>query len=146
MRTTLDAAQNVTSASILLSTGARVPQVGLGVWQARGSAARRAVSTALSLGYRHVDTAGVYGNESDVGEGLRDSGVSRAEVFITTKLWNADQGYDSALLAFDASLGRLGLEYVDLYLLHWSRQASRSPSSRPVCDPADQSGAGNEPR
>ncbi len=130
MLTQSDAAQNATSASILLSTGARIPQVGLGVWQARGSTARRAVSTALSLGYRHVDTARVYGNESDVGDGLRESGVSRAEVFVTTKLWNADQGYDSTLIAFDASLGRLGLEYVDLYLLHWPVAGKRLDSWR----------------
>jgi diketogulonate reductase-like aldo/keto reductase len=120
----------VTSTSILLSTGVRIPQVGLGVWQARGDTACRAVSTALSLGYRHVDTARVYGNESDVGDGLRASGVSRAEVFVTTKLWNTDQGYDSALRAFDASLDQLGLDYVDLYLLHWPVAGKRLDSWR----------------
>jgi diketogulonate reductase-like aldo/keto reductase len=102
----------------------------LGVWQARGLTARRAVSTALSLGYRHVDTARVYGNESDVGDGLRASGVPRADLFVTTKLWNADQGYDSALRAFDASLDRLGLDYVDLYLVHWPVAGKRLDSWR----------------
>jgi diketogulonate reductase-like aldo/keto reductase len=111
---------NVTTASLPLNTGARIPQVGLGVWQAaRGSTTRDAVHAALRLGYRHMDTARIYGNEADVGEAIRTSGVARAEIFVTTKLWNDDQGYDQALRAFDASLGRLGLEYVDLYLLHW---------------------------
>jgi diketogulonate reductase-like aldo/keto reductase len=111
---------NVTTASLPLNTGAKIPQVGLGVWQAaRGSTTRDAVHAALRLGYRHVDTARIYGNEADVGEAIRTSGIARAEIFVTTKLWNDDQGYDQALRAFDASLGRLGLEYVDLYLLHW---------------------------
>jgi diketogulonate reductase-like aldo/keto reductase len=73
----------------------------------------------LQLGYRHVDTARVYANEGDVGEAIRSSGIPRKEIFVTTKLWNDDQGYDSALKAFDASLKRLTLDYVDLYLLHW---------------------------
>jgi diketogulonate reductase-like aldo/keto reductase len=106
--------------SLPMNTGATIPQVGLGVWQsARGATTRDAVATALRLGYRHVDTARIYGNESDVGDGVRASGVPREQVFVTTKLWNADQGFDAALRAFDASLERLGLEYVDLYLLHW---------------------------
>ena len=71
------------------------------------------------LGYRHIDTARIYGNEADVGAAVRESGVPREEVFVTTKLWNDDQGYETALRAFDASLGRLGLDYVDLYLIHW---------------------------
>jgi diketogulonate reductase-like aldo/keto reductase len=111
---------NVTTATLLLNTGARIPQVGLGVWQSpRGETTQEAVSTALRLGYRHVDTARIYGNEADVGDGLRASGVPREQVFVTTKLWNADQGLEPALRAFDASLQRLRLDYVDLYLLHW---------------------------
>lgn len=122
---------NATTASLPLLTGARIPQVGLGVWQSpRGDATRSAVATALRLGYRHVDTARIYGNEADVGDGLRASGVPRGEVFVTTKLWNADQGYDPALRAFDASLDRLGLEAVDLYLLHWPVQGKRLDSWR----------------
>jgi diketogulonate reductase-like aldo/keto reductase len=117
--------------SLPMNTGATIPQVGLGVWQsARGATTRDAVATALRLGYRHIDTARIYGNESDVGEGVRASGVPRAEVFVTTKLWNADQGFDSALRAFDASLQRLGLEYVDLYLLHWPVAERRLESWR----------------
>jgi diketogulonate reductase-like aldo/keto reductase len=122
---------NVTTASIALNTGARIPQVGIGVWQTpRGNATRLAVEAALRLGYRHVDTARIYGNEADVGAALRDSGVPRPELFVTTKLWNQDQGYDAALAAFDASLGRLGLEYVDLYLLHWPVEGRRLESWR----------------
>ena len=112
--------QNVTTASLTLHDGGRIPQVGLGVWQTpRGSITREAVRAALQVGYRHIDTARVYGNEIDVGVAVRESGIPREQVFVTTKLWNDDQGYDSTLRAFEASLTRLGLEYVDLYLLHW---------------------------
>jgi diketogulonate reductase-like aldo/keto reductase len=114
-----------------LNTGATIPQVGLGVWQsARGSVTRLAVEAALRLGYGHVDTARVYGNEKDVGDGVRGSGLPRSEVFVTTKLWNDDQGYDSTLKAFDGSLERLGLDYVDLYLIHWPVPGKRLESWR----------------
>lgn len=97
-----------------------MPQVGLGVWQVpAGSATRSAVLTALRVGYRHIDTARVYGNEADVGGAIRESGLPREQVFVTTKLWNDDHGYDQARRAFDASLRRLGLDDVDLYLVHW---------------------------
>src|SRR5262245_48460051 len=103
-----------------LRSGLRIPQVGLGVWQTpSGATTRQAVTAALDAGYRHIDTARIYGNEADVGAAVRESAVARADIFVTTKLWNADQGYDSALRAFDASLKRLGLDYVDLYLIHW---------------------------
>lgn len=108
-----------TQPTITLSDGRRIPQVGLGVWQTPDDVAVEAVRAALRTGYRHVDTAAIYGNERGVGEGLRASGVPREEVFVTTKLWNDDQGHDQALRAFDASLDRLGLDYVDLYLIHW---------------------------
>jgi len=122
-------AADLSSARLPLNVGTSIPQVGLGVWQTpRGEVTRRAVRTALQLGYRHVDTARIYGNEADVGAGLRASGVPRAEVFVTTKLWNDDQGYDSTLRAFDASLDRLGLDYVDLYLLHWPVAGKRLDS------------------
>jgi 2,5-diketo-D-gluconate reductase A len=101
----------------------RMPKLGLGTWPMRGAECQRAVETALSMGYRHVDTAEMYGNESDVGAAVSASGLPRDEVFVTTKLWNDDQGHDSALKAFDASLGRLGLDYVDLYLIHWPTPA-----------------------
>ena len=117
--------------ALLLNTGARLPQVGLGVWQSpRGETTRDAVSTALRLGYGHIDGARIYGNERDVGEGVRASGVARSAIFVTTKLWNDDQGYDSALRAFDASLERLGLEYIDLYLIHWPLADKRLDSWR----------------
>ncbi|MEO8798961.1 MAG: aldo/keto reductase [Polyangiaceae bacterium] len=122
---------NVTNASLPLRSGGHIPAVGLGVWQApRGGVTREAVATAIKNGYRHVDTARIYGNEAEVGEGIRASGVDRKEIFVTTKLWNDDQGYDSALRAFDASLKRLAFEYVDLYLLHWPVAGKRGDSWR----------------
>ena len=125
------ALETVTTAAIALNTGARIPQIGLGVWQSpRGAGTRHAVATALRLGYRHVDTARIYGNEADVGAAVRASGLPRDEVFVTTKLWNADQGHDQALRAFDESLERLGLDYVDLYLLHWPVAGQRLDSWR----------------
>jgi len=114
-----------------LNSGARIPQLGLGVWQTpAGPTARQAVLEALRVGYRHVDTARIYGNESDVGAAVRASGVPREQVFVTTKLWNDDHGYDRALRAFDASLQRLGLDYVDLFLLHWPVAGKRLESWR----------------
>jgi diketogulonate reductase-like aldo/keto reductase len=114
-----------------LNTGSTIPQIGLGVWQSpRGVTTQEAVRTALRLGYGHIDTARIYGNESDVGEGMRASGAPRERVFVTTKLWNDDQGYDSALRAFDASLAQLGLDYVDLYLIHWPVAEKRLESWR----------------
>lgn len=104
---------------ITLNDGARIPQVGLGVWQTPNEEAAPAVKAALDAGYRHVDTAAVYENEEGVGEGIRQSGVPRADIFLTTKLWNTEQGFDQTLRAFDASLKRLGTDYVDLYLIHW---------------------------
>lgn len=106
--------------TVTLNDGAVMPQFGLGVWQAQdGDEVRRAILDALEAGYRLIDTAAVYGNEKGVGEAIRASNVPREELFITTKVWNGDQGYDSTLKAFDTSLQKLGLEYVDLYLIHW---------------------------
>lgn len=105
--------------NITLNNDVKIPQLGLGVWQARGDEVVNAVTAALDSGYRLIDTAAVYGNEEQVGEGIRRSNIPREQLFITTKLWNSDQGYDSALRAFDDSLKRLGLDYVDLYLIHW---------------------------
>jgi len=123
----------IANAVLPLNTGKTIPQIGLGVWQAqRGEATRGAIQAALRLGYRHVDTARIYGNEADVGAALRASSseVPREEVFVTTKLWNADQGYDAALRAFDASLTRLAVDYVDLYLIHWPVPGKRKDSWR----------------
>lgn len=99
--------------------GRCIPQIGLGVWQTPNETAVTAVRAALQSGYRHVDTAAIYGNETGVGEGLKASGLARDQVFLTTKLWNDDQGFDSALRALDASLKKLDTDYVDLYLIHW---------------------------
>ena len=119
------------SPDIQLNNGVQIPRVGLGVFQAAsGDETRAAVRAALDAGYRHIDTARIYGNERDVGAAVRDCGLPRAEVFITTKLWNTDQGYDPALSAFDASLERLGLEYIDLFLLHWPVSGKRLESWR----------------
>lgn len=107
---------------IELNSGTSIPQLGLGVWQASDEETQRAVGAALDAGYRHVDTAAAYGNEEAVGRALAASPVPREEVFVTTKLWNADHGHDPALAAFDASLRRLGTDYVDLYLIHWPLQ------------------------
>lgn len=105
--------------TITFHDGNSIPQVGLGVWQTPNDTAVTAVKAALSTGYRHIDTAAIYENEQGVGEGIRASGVDRTEIFLTTKLWNSEQGYDSTLKAFDASLKLLGTDYVDLYLIHW---------------------------
>ncbi|UQS32988.1 aldo/keto reductase [Streptomyces fradiae] len=96
-----------------------MPQLGFGVWQVPDSEAADAVGTALEAGYRSIDTAAVYENERGTGQALKASALPREELFVTTKLWNTEQGYDSTLRAFDASLERLGLDYVDLYLIHW---------------------------
>ncbi len=123
--------RDASTTTLALSSGARIPQIGLGVWQApSGAATQRAVMHALSVGYRHVDTARIYGNEADVGAAIRASDVAREDVFVTTKLWNDDQGYDRARRAFDASLKRLGLDYVDLYLVHWPVGGKRLESWR----------------
>jgi 2,5-diketo-D-gluconate reductase A len=104
---------------ITLNDQNAIPQVGLGVWRTSPGDAPKAVKTALQAGYRHVDTAAIYENEEGVGEGLRASGIKRDEIFVTTKLWNDAQGFDATLKAYDQSLKRLGLDYVDLYLIHW---------------------------
>ncbi len=102
-----------------LNTGAEMPMLGFGVFQVPNNATAAAVGTALRAGYRSIDTATLYRNEDQVGAAIRDSGISRDELFVTTKVWNTDQGYDQTLRAFDVSLGRLEMEFVDLYLIHW---------------------------
>jgi diketogulonate reductase-like aldo/keto reductase len=122
---------DVTTTKLPLHSGGSIPVVGLGVRRApSGDVTQAAVGAALKLGYRHVDTARNYGNEADVGAAVKASSIPRAELFVTTKLWNADQGYDQALRAFDASLKRLGLDYVDLYLIHWPVEEKRLDSWR----------------
>mgnify|MGYP001820933274 CR=1 FL=1 len=99
-----------------------IPLLGFGVYKVEpGAETEDAVAAALDLGYRHIDTAALYRNEADVGTAIAASGIARSELFITTKLWNSDQGYESTLAAFDRSLEKLGLDYVDLYLIHWPK-------------------------
>jgi diketogulonate reductase-like aldo/keto reductase len=109
-----------------LAGGVEMPVLGLGVWQTQaGAETRTAVRTALEAGIRLVDTARIYHNEADVGAAVRESGIPRERVFVTTKLWNSDQGYDRTLRACDQSLARLGLEQLDLYLVHWPAPGRR---------------------
>jgi 2,5-diketo-D-gluconate reductase A len=105
--------------SIRLNNGVEIPQLGFGVFQVPPDEVIEPVTTAIRAGYRLLDTAAAYQNEEGVGKAIADAGVPREELFITTKLWNADQGYDNALRAFDASLQKLGIDQVDLYLIHW---------------------------
>ena len=114
-----------------LNHGGAIPLFGLGTFRSpEGEPTRNAVRWALDAGYRHIDTAAIYGNEESVGAALRNHAVDRHDVFVTTKLAKDDHGYDSALRAFDASLDRLGLEYVDLYLVHWPGDGPRGESWR----------------
>lgn len=109
--------------AVTLNSGTTIPQLGLGVWQATNDETEHAVRFAIDeAGYRHIDTAAAYGNEEGVGRALAGTTVPREDIFVTTKLWNADQGYEPALTAFDASLSKLGTDYVDLYLIHWPLQ------------------------
>jgi diketogulonate reductase-like aldo/keto reductase len=112
---------NVTDIPLVkLNNGVKMPQIGLGVWEAgSGEEVEGAIATALAAGYRLIDTARSYGNEASVGRAVRGSNIARDDIFVTTKLWNADQGYDKTLRAFDESMERLGLDCLDLYLIHW---------------------------
>jgi 2,5-diketo-D-gluconate reductase A len=105
--------------AVALRDGVEIPQLGFGVFQVPPEDTQETVEEALATGYRHIDTAAAYRNEDGVGAALAAAGLPRDEVFVTTKLWNSEQGYDSTLAAFDESLERLGLEHVDLYLIHW---------------------------
>ena len=109
----------MTVPTITLNNGTTIPQLGFGVFKVDPEETQRIVSDALEVGYRHLDTAMIYGNETGVGAAIAESGIDRDELFVTTKLWNSDQGTQSALDAFDLSLAKLGLDYVDLYLIHW---------------------------
>src|SRR5688572_26572075 len=100
-----------------------MPQLGFGVWQVPDAEATSVVAEALKAGYRSIDTAAAYGNEGGVGEAIAQSDVDRGDIFVTTKLWNADQGYDTTLRAFDESLRKLKLDVLDLYLIHWPMPA-----------------------
>jgi diketogulonate reductase-like aldo/keto reductase len=116
--------------TITLNNGVAIPLLGLGTLHGHGSALAQAMALAFELGYRHFDTAKAYGNEQAVGAAIRDRGLPRDEVFVTTKLWNTDHGYDQTLTAIEDSLQRLGLTYVDLYLVHWPVSGQRSETWR----------------
>ncbi|GET17643.1 2,5-diketo-D-gluconic acid reductase [Ligilactobacillus agilis] len=113
--------QKLTSltSDLKLSNGVTIPGLGYGTYQTPPEDAYRAVTDALAVGYRHIDTAALYGNESGVGQAVKDSGLKREEVFITSKLWNTERGYDKAMAAFEKTLAELGTDYLDLYLIHW---------------------------
>lgn len=121
-----------------LHNGIEMPWLGLGTFELLGRTAEDAVRWALDIGYRSIDTAAVYHNEVEVGEGIRQSGVRREDLFLTTKVWNTDQGYDSTLAAFDASLQRLDTDYVDLYLIHWPVRGKFTETWRALKDLYDE--------
>jgi diketogulonate reductase-like aldo/keto reductase len=119
--------------AVTLNNGVRMPMLGLGVYRCPpGQETERTVTLALQTGYRLIDTARFYANEKDVGNALRHCGIPREQVFVTTKLWKTDHGYDSTLRAFDASLQDLGLDYVDLYLIHWPLKISKPYRLKPL--------------
>lgn len=105
------------SGAFTLHNGVQMPYLGLGVFQSKKVVP--AIEYALSIGYRHIDTAAIYRNEREVGQVVRQSGITREEIFVTSKVWNSDQGYETTLRAFDTSMKRLGLDILDLYLIHW---------------------------
>ncbi|MFZ4894402.1 aldo/keto reductase [Plantibacter sp. Mn2098] len=121
--TTPSAPATPTVPALTLNNGVTIPQLGFGVFQVPDDETTEAVASALEAGYRSIDTAAIYGNEVGTGRAIAESGIARDDLFVTTKLWNADQGYDSTLRAFDDSLEKLGLDTVDLYLIHWPTPA-----------------------
>ena len=112
-----------------LNNGNTIPAIALGTWKSKAEDAYEAVLHALKTGYRHIDTAMIYGNEEAVGRAIKDSGVPREDLFVTTKLWNSDQGYESAKQAIRTSLDKLGLDYIDLYLIHWFKGYDKQRAS-----------------
>lgn len=115
--------------TVKLNNGIEMPIVGLGTWLSKSEDVYNAVLTALENGYRHIDTAMIYQNEEAIGKAIKDSGVPREDIFVTTKLWNTDQGYENTLEAFNVSLKKLGLEYIDLYLIHWFKGYKKAVQS-----------------
>ncbi len=108
-----------------LNNGVKIPVIGFGTWQTPdGDVAKQSVETAINAGFRHIDTAAIYGNEDSVGAGIKASGINRHDLFLTSKLWNADHGYDKTKKAIDRSLEKLDTDYLDLYLIHWPNPAA----------------------
>ena len=108
------------SDTVTLTNGVKMPCIGYGTWQTPdGDVARKCVFEAIKAGYRHIDTAAAYGNEESVGAGIKDSGITRDELFITTKHWISNRGYEKTISACEDSLKKLGIDYLDLYLIHW---------------------------
>jgi Aldo/keto reductases, related to diketogulonate reductase len=114
---------------ITLHNGVKIPAIGLGTFRAKENDAYEATLHALKVGYRHIDTAAIYDNEEEVGRAIKDSNVPRDEIFVTSKLWNTEQGYESAKAAYQASLDRLGLDYLDLYLIHWPKTYEKAAAT-----------------
>lgn len=116
---------------LTMNDGHKIPVVGLGTWKSEpGDSTYNAVLNSIKAGYRHIDTARAYDNESDVGRAVKDADIDRKDLFITTKLWNKDQGYDTAIEACEKSLARLDCDYIDLYLIHWPLKDKRNESWR----------------
>ena len=115
--------------NITLNNGIDIPVVGLGTFRAKENEAYQAVLHALKVGYRHIDTAAIYRNEHEVGQAIKDSGIPREDIFVTSKLWNDDQGYESARSAFQTTLANLGFDYLDLYLIHWPKTYEKAADS-----------------
>ncbi|MCM3707822.1 MULTISPECIES: aldo/keto reductase [Cytobacillus] len=123
------------STTAALANGVNMPRVGLGVFKVENEEELiTAVKAAIEIGYRSIDTAAIYGNEEWVGEAIRQSGCNREELFITSKVWNSDQGYEATLKAFNTSLEKMGLEYLDLYLIHWPVEGKYTETWRALED------------
>jgi diketogulonate reductase-like aldo/keto reductase len=120
--------KDISTSKIALLNGEKIPILGLGTYLATGSKVIEAIEHALEVGYRHIDTAAFYGNEKEVGKAINTSTIPREEIFVTTKLRNSDHGYEQAFKAFQESYDKLGLEYIDLYLIHWPVQGLRLDS------------------
>ncbi|TYP96671.1 diketogulonate reductase-like aldo/keto reductase [Sphingobacterium allocomposti] len=118
---------------IKLYNGVEIPAIGFGTWQLT-ERIEEVTGTALKVGYKHIDTAAVYGNEREIGNAIKASGIDRSSLFITSKVWNSDRGYDNTLKAFEASLERLQTEYLDLYLIHWPANAKRENAPQENAD------------